>query len=356
MLNSIRDSDDISVFLEKLVNHTKLVNNTKQSPVEFEYYFRSSGSGLEKILGKSQIHGHSILALGCHEKEDAYIVELYDMNKPDSKLEMTVAKDFRSFSFTDGIGNNITEESYVCIGFRNLETLYYFANHGSKSLKEKDTTIVFASDADFTIRNEDGEEMSFSPEGFSGDLVVNSLDFISDGDEHATDIKIKTDNSSSYTIDSRGENLDITVASDEYFYSVSGQNIKSVAMHDGVVDVDGEQYDFDVAIASNTAKSATDLVSYKGKTSGKIKVETAGEKVVINSDSNSDEGISDLVAYNYEKDKTYDRIKPRKNGEYSISAGTSTFMLKKYWWIGLIIIAALAASVIVFRKNNKGNA
>jgi hypothetical protein len=274
---------------------------------------------------------------------------LYDENRRESKSEMTVSKDLQSFSFTDGNGNVINEENFVSLYFKDFETIYTAVNRG-KSLKDRDTTIVFSSDSDFTIRAENGEEMSFSSEGFNGDLFVDSIDFISRGEEgYPADIVIKTDDSSSFSIDSRGENLDIIVSSDEHFYSVSGKNIKSAVMHDGVVDVDGEQYDFEVAISSDTDESATDLVSYSGAASGKIKVETEGEKVVISADKD----ISNLVAYNYEKDKTYDGLKPGKDGEHSVSAGTTKFILKKNWRYDIIAIVVLAVVVISFMKKLK---
>ena len=345
LINITQEGDDYSTFLEKLVNHTK------QSPALLEFSYLHDL--LEVMAGDSFVGGHAILALECKENKDSYTIVLYDENQPGSKIDMTVAKDFQSFSFTDGNGKNMTQDTYVSMKFKDFETLYAAVNEGS-SLKNSDTTIVFASDSDFTLKDENGGELSFSADGLSGDLVVNGLDIISRDDKgYRSDIVIKTDTCSSYIIDSRGESLDITVSSDEYFYSVSGRNIGIVTLHDGVVDVAGGEYDFDIAVSSDTEESSTNLVSYKGSGSGKVQVATEGEKIVIR----SEEEISDLTAYNYDKDKTYEKLKTGKDGEYLLSAGTTVFMLKKYWWIGVIVLVTLATAVtvavIVLKKKKK---
>ena len=121
--------------LEKLVNHTKLVNNTKQSPVEFEYYFRSSGSGLEKILGKSQIHGHSILALGCHEKEDAYIVEA----AAEIVVNLTLIKKHEDQRVTeDGVQFVVSKQAYRHREQKNAPELRAVEPGGRKQMPKRE--------------------------------------------------------------------------------------------------------------------------------------------------------------------------------------------------------------------------
>ncbi len=328
--NKKNENDSLVFFLEHLVAHTK------QNPgiLTYEYWNENT----------SKWSGHAVLVLDVKENEDgSFDIVVYDENNIDDTLEMHIGSDYGTFTFTDGNNNTINQDDYSYIKLTNPERLYSEVNSSSES-DDSYNTIVFSGDSEFTIWDDNGNCLTNDEQGLSGDIGIVDIDVIAcDSDGSSVDVMLVVDESNEYSIESLGDKIDISIASNESFYSVSGENISTISMKDGVIELDGEDYIFDVSIASYTSQSSTDLVSYSGDSDGKIQVMADEERIKI---SGSEE-IDNLVAYNYITEKEYTNLKENKNGQYSVIAGTRIFMIKKYWWVMTVIATIVTMSLAV---------
>lgn len=329
------EGDSVSEFLKLLVEHTK------DEPVLLEFSYEHSG--IELVCGF--IGGHAILALDCEETEDGFLITLYDENKKNDKITMTIAGDYQSFSFVDGNGNELNQDSYVSMKFKDFDTLYNAVNNGS-SLKNRDTTIIFAADSEFSIEDADGNCLVVDEGTISGDLQVNGFDVIAkDEFGYLSDIVIKTNPCEKYVVNSISESIDIIVSTEKNFYSIEGSNIEEFVIDDGTIESDGENYDFDISISTTDEGAVTELVEYSGEAQGKIEVYTEKNKALIK----GEDEIKNLTAFNYGNDKVYENLKPKKDGEYYISAKVNTNNLK-YVYIGIVVLMGMVVSILIIKK------
>ena len=264
--------------------------------------------------------GHAILALNSEDNEDGtHKIKLYDMNSYDGNggkySYMNVSSDFKSFSFTDGNGKNISQDNYTWLETEDWDKMKLLKDDTASVTDLKSAggnsraTITMAKNS--TITNEEGKWLKFENGKLSGDMKMYGINPIS-ADENSL-FMIYVDDSAKFTVE--GSALNVSVGSDKGYMSVEGDGLTKVTFSYGDgIQIEGSDYSFKAYMQTdnNVTDSQKGLASVEGKGSGNVMVKKDGKNVTAAGT------ISDVTATNYIGMDKYEETKEGQINEISV--------------------------------------
>lgn len=212
----------------------------------FSYGYK--GSSIQKS------YGHAILATGYRKNADgSYIVYLYDCDSAsyakwglsNKLIEMKVAKNSSSFSFTDSSGSyywnktgngyeiNVSSCSYVRIFklsdlSRITTSSSTFSRARTFSYKaSKEAVLYIPFNTSGTITSASGETLIYDTDGFSGTMDI--LDTDAYVNEENSEWILTVPYSESFTATYTSDTFGLTIGAEDQFLSVKGSGIKKAA-------------------------------------------------------------------------------------------------------------------------------
>ena len=274
----------------------QLVKTTGSGDVSVLCYFY-------KVPNDPDVYGHAIVATDSAAQADgSYIVHLYDLNSYDGGnpgghiSDMTVSSDFSTFSFTDGNGDLITNESgkATCYGMdlidkSGMQKLYDTLENESSTVSEQvnadsaaaaDPTVITLGLGDpVTLVNSDGETLTFDGVSYSGTMpVTDSYRIYNDADSKLVLTTDPKDQCFTVTSTSDGKSMDVWISDDDDFQSVAGSGIDSATMDlDNTMTLKGTDYTF----ASSVATESGDLVNVSGTADGDVTLTSEEDAVSV---------------------------------------------------------------------------
>lgn len=254
--------------------------------------------------------GHTILVTDIKKSEEDgfYTFTLYDMNKPQQMLPMTVSPDLKSFFFVDGNGNQIDQDHMLSLTATDLSEIQRIFGTSLDVVKRggrgadpaSDHTIVTVpACVSFELVTNEGETLSYDGETYRGDLDVYGIDIpdravAGDDSESGGEICFEMEKIDSFDIAVRENEFGIDVQSGDRFQSVSGQGIESIHMDaDGAMSLDGQAYSFEAyAVPQNPADN---MISVAADGSGHTEITGETKKVSVSSEND----LSNIDCHRY---------------------------------------------------------
>ena len=184
----------------------------------------------------------------------------------------------------------------------------------------------------YSIINAENQKLTISGDKITGDMEVISKSFTVNGPESPAEIVITVPGSDSFRFESndnvfRGE---ITLAANDRFSKVDGDQIRSAAFSESNVDVVSED-ESTVEIISATDSSLKKMVGIKGTSSGLTELQRGKETISI---SGIDQ-IKSATIYNCDKTdpaSIFEKVNAiAKNGKVEFSTTDNTVRLEKQY-------------------------
>ena len=239
----------------------------------------------------SMYSGHLILVTGYSVSEDGYRLKLYDMNtvheygQNGNFLYMNISKDLNSFSFTDGNGEWIDEDSYMTLSYVDPSALsdIRYNSAEKKARSNNHTYIVFNSDSSFTLTGGKGETLTYKKHAFSGNFPITDVNYLEKR------VKLKTRHFDAFKITPLCKKIDIQIYDDDNYKGVKGKNIRSIDLNlSGDTKIYGSAYTFKAysSVDDMLDQVESGLASISAKANGKVTIRGGKEQVEAMSSDN----------------------------------------------------------------------
>lgn len=277
--------------------------------------------------------GHAILITGVtfSAARGQYDVQLYDMNSygwtsnRGRFTHMYVARDFSSFSLTDGNGTVVTDQNYNHLNVINMrafdplkptglstasltsESVLSGEGHALATAADANAdlnapaaghvTITIPLTGSFTVTNAAGQKLVYNGVALSGDLPV--YDFAPVALDSKAFYQVETDDST-FTVTTDDKQVNFTVRDADSFAGVRASNVDRATLDDdGKVELEGKNTEFEAAV-STEREGGNGLMSLEGTASDGVTLERQGTSDVH---VTANGGLSDLEATRYEDNK-----------------------------------------------------
>lgn len=276
---------DLSGFLSALVNEAKISKQEKM-PFLFNYYHDDTG--------------HTVLVCGYtyNSEKQQHEVTIYDCNSTSRFCTMRIARDYSSFEYEDGNGvklherwknmdfcsiNSLKNANYARISSGNTKSVQSSQQRENSAASSK-VELTISAYTPFSLKNANGETLSYDGEKFGGTMTVYNTKNIRDTDAKMV---LTIDASDIFTVTNFANGFEISAEIDNAFYMASAVGADSIILSkaNGVV-LDGDSYEFTTAMSCDL--DSCELVKISGSTNGKISMSTTDDEVILNTENNSD--------------------------------------------------------------------
>lgn len=318
LVNWLGQYDSVSVFLKNLVNY---VSDDHVALLGF-----STAEG-----------GHAVLVTGCEydEATGQYNVQVYDENTVASSTldgeftNMTIEKDFSSFSFVDGNGEIISNKTFTAIYFLDWDKMKSTVSKASVKVATNHTKLDFPIGESFTITNKEGKYITCDGTTVKGDMAIYSVNTI-DKDK-SSHIVIETDSCDSFTVSDVSDKVDIEAYNNNAYLALEAKQITSAFMSfEQGISLSGSQYSFEAYVSTNEdleVENALLSISADATSDVNITNEEDGIKVVSNTEMKNIETVSCIG--NKMKEEIYDN--PSANLEVKVDNENKTQEKEHQW-------------------------
>ena len=262
----------LEVFLKDLINYCKT------NPVAvFGYNYENTG--------------HAIVTRGYEydSVNNLHLIKLYDENGFTS-TEMKIASDYSNFSFTDGNGKLIDNDTYKIMYILDSNKIYNInrAMRASRTLTaDTMVKIVIPYNLPISIENSNGEIVNYDGDSFSGNLdvhVVDTMDFDSLDGASVGSYVLYVNPSNSYTL-SGNQNISAKIYDNDDFLQVNAMGASSVEMKLGAgINLSGANYTFEAFMSTDNfvAENEKGLVSVAASAEADVIITKSGYGLDLN--------------------------------------------------------------------------
>lgn len=253
----------------------------------FEYQF----------LRGFKIIGHALIITGYKETDDGYVLDAYDCRYPGESVTVNVDKEFKKCDVihVDNLGEK-KEENVLgakCItdfsGFDKIDidgtSNAVSSVYSNDALSTSNTTIYFPASGDITIKNKNGDILTYSNGVLSGTMEIISENFMVNstiyGEPGVSTMIVEVHGGKTFEVVSSSGDIDISFLTQNAFASATATNADSVMFdEDKGVYIFGENMDYDIYLTSNM--SNTDMISISGKSASDVSLAYMEDAIVAN--------------------------------------------------------------------------
>ncbi len=249
---------------------TKAVSGGKISEDSLKQIVEYAKSGTPFLITfRAGNFAHTLVSCGYeHGENGAHRIRILDCNKKDDFIYMSVSAGYNSWQFE---GTSYESEKITELYFSTLDAFSPFSFkdenktvYSSVSSSSVVDTVCTSAYSSFTLTNAEGKTLTFSNGEFSGEIEVNNLKYIADSDEEMnTKIVFTIEDSNEYVVNSKGEEIDLTVVGDNgLFFSVQGKNIRKITADEEKTVLEGENMEYSATVFST--EENVEMVNFRG--------------------------------------------------------------------------------------------
>lgn len=243
------------------------------------------------------VYGHALVVTGYNKTEEEYVLNTYDCRYPGDYVTINIDKSFKTCVIThiDDSGKKSEEKAamagYIAdfSGFDKIDIdgsnnqISYF--NSSATPKSINTTLYFPASDGITIRNENGETLTYDDGVLSGTIEIISEKLISNstmsGEADIGTIMVQVAEGERFEVVSNSENVDISFLTKKTFASATATNAEQVVFDENQgVYIYGENVEYDISLTSNM--NNTDMISINGESAGDVSLYYENEAMIAN--------------------------------------------------------------------------
>ena len=297
-VRSVWNGGDLATFMEELIDYAQDCPNALLC---YGYY---SGS---------KAHGHAIVIGGYRFNEQAgtHEVLLFDenciRNDPETDahfIVMTIPESLDAFSFTDGNGNNINQDSFRYLKIEDASKLPDLRSGEpfSRSAGAMTNTVLhIAAGSSFRLVAQDSTYLEFDGSDWSGNMEILGIDPItgSSEDGDALTFRLEIPAGDEYVLSNIGGDEQISLSNGRDYIALAGQGISSAELSftDGVK-LNGENYSYCLTMSTDETVGPNELglIAVKGHSSATLFAEKNGSALALSTEGTlSDTELSAMI-------------------------------------------------------------
>lgn len=311
-------------FLNGVFNEYNL-SNIKSNDDFYRSLIQAVKDEYMVILGYSEKDGsgHAVLTCGLEEKNNEYIIKIYDENDRVDFDKLIIIDNNGKLTATYECTQNKNEDlmsELVEMDYMSLSALKDIDPFPSKKSVDavgakQSMLITVPINQKFRLKNENGKQLVFDGENFSGEIEIFGVYNIHNSNNDK--IKIEITKSDKLEFTPLSDNAEIIVSDQNNYYSLSAGKINSANFNLGNgIDVNGSNYEFKTGINHYNSAGKIEVVSFSGSAKGNTTISSEdNNQIIINSNQYINNLSVDLISEN-----DYQNIvKDEKVLEYTVS-------------------------------------
>lgn len=275
----------LSDFLKKFKQEAERSQNEKK-PFVFSFGYKHD----------DEVTGHSVVACGYNynKSTNEHEILIYDENTYPVVRYSTfkISSDYSSFSFTDANGEALgymVSDIWTYLKVYSIDKLYSgkaFSSitvvKGSEPVSASNTTqLNITAYKTFKVMNDKGEYLEYDGNNYSGNMDVYDCKIV-DNSDNTCSWNITVNNSSKFEFSNLENDCEIIGETYSGGFFVSSNDSDGFTVNGKSVTVEGENYDFDIALQTQSEK---DFIRVSGKASGNTSVSDNNNKIEMKSDT-----------------------------------------------------------------------
>lgn len=275
----------LSDFLKKFKQEAECSQNEKK-PFVFSFGYKHN----------DEVSGHSVVACGYNynKSTNEHEILIYDENTYPSVRYFTfkISSDYSSFTFTDANGEALgymVSDIWTYLKVYSIDKLYSgkaFSSitvvKGSEPVSASNTTqINITAYKKFKMVNEKGEYLEYDGNNYSGNMNVYNCKLV-DNLDNTCSWDITVNKSSKFEFSNLENDCEIIGETYSGGFYISSNDSDGFIVNGKSVTVEGENYDFDIALQTQSEK---DFIRVSGKASGNTSVSDNNNKIEMKSDT-----------------------------------------------------------------------
>lgn len=275
----------LSDFLKKFKQEAERSQNEKK-PFVFSFGYKHD----------DEVTGHSVVACGYNynKSTNEHEILIYDENTYPVVRYSTfkISSDYSSFSFTDANGEALgymVSDIWTYLKVYSIDKLYSgkaFSSitvvKGSEPVSASNTTqLNITAYKTFKVMNDKGEYLEYDGNNYSGNMDVYDCKIV-DNSDNTCSWNITVNNSSKFEFSNLENDCEIIGETYSGGFYVSSNDSDGFTVNGKSVTVEGENYDFDIALQTQSEK---DFIRVSGKASGNTSVSDINNKIEMKSDT-----------------------------------------------------------------------
>lgn len=301
------------------------LSNVKSNDDFFRSLIQAVKDEYMVILGYSEKDGggHAVLTCGLEEKNNEYIIKIYDENDRvafdkliirDSNGKLTATYECSQDENEDLMGELVEMDYTPLSALKDINP--YSSKKSVATVGAKQSMIVTVPiNQEFRLKNENGKELIFDGKNFSGNIEIFGVYNIHDTNND----KIKIEISKSFNLEfvPFSNDAEIIVSDDNNYYSLSASKIDRANFNLGNgINVKGSNFSFKTGINHYNSAGKIEVVSISGNANGNTTVlSDDNDEIVINSEQIIDDLSVDLIS----EDDYQNIAKNERTIEYTVS-------------------------------------
>ncbi len=275
----------LSDFLKKFKQEAECSQNEKK-PFVLSFGYKHN----------DEISGHSVVACGYNynKSTNEHEILIYDENTYPSVRYSTfkISSDYSSFSFTDANGEALgymVSDIWTYLKVYSIDKLYSgkaFSSitvvKGSEPVSASNTTqLNITAYKTFKVVNDKGEYLEYDGNNYKGNMDVYECK-LADNLDNTCSWDITVNKSSKFEFSNLENDCEIIGETYSGGFYISSNDSDGFIVNGKSVTVEGENYDFDIALQTQSEK---DFIRVSGKASGNTSVSDNNTKIEIKSDT-----------------------------------------------------------------------
>lgn len=275
----------LSDFLKKFKQEAERSQNEKK-PFVFSFGYKHN----------DEVSGHSVVACGYNynKSTNEHEILIYDENTYPSVRYSTfkISSDYSSFSFTDANGEALgymVSDIWTYLKVYSIDKLYSgkaFSSitvvKGSEPVSASNTTkLNITAYKKFKVVNDKDEYLEYDGSNYRGNMNVYDCKLV-DNLDNTCSWDITVNKSSKFEFSNLENDCEIIGETYSGGFYISSNDSDGFTVNGKSVTVDGENYDFDIALQTQNEK---DFIRISGKASGNTSVSDNNNKIEVKSNT-----------------------------------------------------------------------